>query len=990
MLFVGLLILAGIGIRNLDVSLLPDLDIPVMIIQVDAPDKSPSEVERQALAPIRRHLLTMNGIVQLATEAKWGQGEIRINFVYGWDMDKAFIETNEKVDLSLNDLSDIISRPRVIKTRAEDLPSYLLTLGFRKDHPNANFLDLSEFAREVLQRRLEQLAEVALVDIHGAEKLQVKIIPDDDRMTSLGLDARNIQQELENQDIPISSIRLKERNYEYTVQLGHPLHSIDRVREIKLVAGDRVLALSDIADVQYTSQPVSGAYVDQGKKAISLAIIKTPDASLDDLKKSLLKIIDQVRNDFPNVALDISRDQTKLLEVTISNLYVSLILGCLLAVGIVFFFYSYWRIPVLIAIVIPVSLLITLLFFKAFSVSINLLSLSGILLGLGLMIDNGIIVLDNISQDWQNGNTLSKACSAGTNEMIRPLLTSLLTTCSVFIPLVFLSGLAGALFWDQALAVSIGVLISYIVSIVLLPTLYFTLLRRKERAAIEQKNLMVHYLEGWYKNSLTFCLNHKKILTLAIILFLAATYPLLKNVVMEQFPELPEEALEIAISWNEPLRPEILSERVSNLLEGIDEPWQAHLGESQYLLNNFYDGDINRSEILLRYQEQSNSDNIRENILEKSRRLYPNAKISFYPEKTAFHMLFPTKTNTLEIHCYLPRNQNSPTNETFKKYLSVLKSKSLNKTAFRTPVLDKSYLLHLDADNMLYYEVDHRVLISELKRLLGQHTIAQITSFQYQLPVVIQGNTTSIWDAINKNAIKNKNGIRIPIKQLVDVKDHKEPRAVFAGSEGAFVPIWVQTNDHTGIEKFANEVASTVPELRVEIMNPTRENQSSIKEILFALLASILMLYFLMAAQFESLVLPMIVLLELPISLAGSIYFLWLFDASINVMSAIGMVVTIGIVINDSIIKIDTIDRMRKSSMSVIEAIHQGGLKRLNPIIMTSLTTVLAVLPFLWGDDLGSMLQRPLALSIIGGMVVGTLVSLFVIPMLYQLTNRNS
>lgn len=982
----GLLILAGIGIRNTDVSLLPDLDIPVMIIQVDAPEKSPQEVEMQVLAPLRRYLLTMNGIERLTAEGNWGHGEIRIHFVYGRDMEKAFIETNEKVDLSLNDIPRELARPRVIKTRAEDLPAYLLSLRHKQQF-GSSFLDLSEFAREVLRRRLEQLEEIALVDIHGAEKLHIEIIPDDDKLGALGLDQEIIQQEINNQNIPVSSIIIKERNYQYLVQIGHPLHSLSQLKEVKLVAGDRVLQLSDVAEVRYASQAATGAFVDQGVTAISLAIIKTPRSSLWDLEKNLRRIIEQVKADFPGLELTISRDQTRLLEVTIQTLYSSLVLGCILAVAIVFFFYGYWRIPALMAIVIPVSLLISLLFLRAFSISINMLSLSGILLGLGLMIDNGIIVLDNISQEWTSGDDLATACIRGTNEMIRPLLTSMLTTCSVFIPLMFLSGLAGALFWDQALAVSISLLISYLVSIILLPTLYFSLIKRKHIDRVRKKNQIIKYLEKWYHRGIKFVLSHKAIATLSILLFLVGLFPAMQNIQIKRFPVLPESAIEILIDWNEPVRPDIVMGRLHSIFENIPESWQAHIGEGQYLQNNFYDGKINTTEVLVRYTQQTSTAELKKSILQKIQDLFPRAIVNIAPEKTAFHMMFPEEKDKTELLCYLPQNQNTINSRLFQEYLARLKEETANHVNIQLPTSDKSYLLELNMENMLHYQVDQRILVAELKKVLGQNEITKISSFQYQLPVVVRSAPEQIEEVLFNHLIINTDNNQIPVRQLVTLKSDLEPRSVFANEEGTYLPIWIPSSDENMVMQVVDRLSAAFPEIKVDVLSRAKQNRQTIQEIIFALLASVLLLYFLMAAQFESLVLPLVVLLEIPISLAGSVYVLWLFGHSINVMSAIGMVVTMGIIINDSIIKIDTIQRMKRTGMPVREAIINGGLKRLNPIIMTSLTTILAVVPFLWGDDLGRMLQRPLALSLIGGMGIGTLVSLFVIPMVYEMLN---
>ncbi len=982
----GLLILSLLTIKDFTISLLPNIAIPRISILVDGDSYTPLEMEHKVLRPIRRYLPSIGHIDEMQSTARWGTGEIQLSFTHGTDMERVFIETHEMVDLSMDALPDDLDRPRVIKSRSEDLPTHYLSLSRRENASEQEQALLSDYATSVLRPRLEQLSEIALVDIHGIQNVQIIITPDEMKMTSLGVDQAALQQALERSNLTFGSVVIKERAYQYRVRIGDPISDIRDLQSASLFIGDRYVTIGDLADVTTGLRQQEGLFLDCGQPAVSLAIIKSPDAKLDDLEKALNQIIKEVNDERGDLELTVYRDQTSLLEATLSNLTSSLILGCLLAVGLVFFFYSQWRIPLMIGIIIPTSIVLSLLLFRIAGLSINMISLAGILLGLGLMIDNGIIVLDNISQSWQDGaHGLENACIEGTREMITPLLTSMLTTCSVFLPLSFISGIAGALFGVQALVISIGLLVSYLVSITLLPTLYYVLLHDRHRPSVIRTSSLSRSLRRAYDFGFHWMLAHPLLSSLATVLVIGLGIVLVQSIPTQRFPVLPADSFEMAMDWNEPIHPAVAHDRLNNTFDDLPAAWFAHLGTDQYLLNNLYQGDISNAHIFVRPDDPDQSDGLRA-ILATEMQAYNRAIFSFHRTKNLFEQLFPEEDQEMEIRCYFASASES---DQLRQYETFVKKLGQVVSGLHTVSYQKSYMIRPRSAQLLYYDVDPDLLIRELKRQLNQNLIFELRSFQYTVPVVIKAGQQEIEAIKHRSQIKNREGQWIPMHQLIDIAEERSQRHIYASARGRYWPVGITGAHRSQVQQIIDQMARDQPGTLLEVIDPAEQRKDFVTELALAAAVAILLLFFLMTAQFESFVQPIIILLEIPISLVGCLVTLWLFGNSINLMSMIGMIVTMGIIINDSIIKIDTINRFRHQGSHLRQAIHLGGLKRLNPIIMTSLTTILAATPFLWGSDIGSTLQRPLALSLIGGMLIGTWVSLYVIPLLYFLIYKN-
>ena len=464
MVFLACVIIGIITYATLPVSLLPDIAIPEITVQVTGDNMSARELENTAVKPVRRQLMQTGKLRDIRSETRDGSAIIRLKFDYGTNTDLAFIEVNEKIDAAMNNLPRDFRRPRVIKASAADIPVFYLNLTLKDDKPytvtdEQKFLDLSEFADNVVKRRIEQLSEVAMADMTGLMHRHVQIVPDIDKLKSASINLNDIERTLAANNIEPGSMIVRDGYYEYNIKFSSLLRTPDDVRNIYLRKDERIFQLKDLAKINVVRQAETGLSLINGKRAVTIGIIKQADETMKNLKKSLGETITDLERSYPDVEFTINRNQTELLDYTISNLKENLSLGFLLVFIVALLFLGDAQSPIVIGISMVTSLVTSFIFFYLFGQSLNIISLSGLILALGMMIDSSIIVTDIISQYRMQGTSLEDACIRGTNEVITPILSSTFTTIAVFVPLVFMSGIAGAIFFAQAFAVSVGLLV---------------------------------------------------------------------------------------------------------------------------------------------------------------------------------------------------------------------------------------------------------------------------------------------------------------------------------------------------------------------------------------------------------------------------------------------------------------------------------------------------------------------------------------------------
>lgn len=982
------LLLGIVASSRIPTSLIPDIPIPEITVQLSYPNNTARELETNVVRSLRNQLLQVASLKDIETETRDGFATLKLQFEYGTDTDFAFIETNEKVDASLNYLPRDLDRPKVIKASATDIPILNLTVSLKEDFNTEKFLELSDFTETVLKKRIEQLPDIALADISGLTKPEILVTPNAQKLQSLGINNSQLINAIKQNNFELGNLLVQNGIYQYNFKFANPLKNRTDIENIYLKIHNKLFQLKDLASVTLESAQDRGLVYSNGKRALVLSIIKQADARVYELKEALDGLTDSFVVDYPNLKFATNQDQTKLLKLSIDNLKSSLWIGSMLAVLIMFFFLKDIKSPLIIAISIPFSLIISMLLMYLFELSINIISLSGLILGVGMMIDNAIIVIDNITQKLESGRSLPKACIEGTNEIISPLISSVLTTCSVFLPLLFLSGITGALFYDQAIAVAIGLVTSLVVSIVLIPVIYKQLKNRNFK--IEkwfQLNVKTQQIDSWYEKGYHFFFERKWLvfgisgisILIAIILFKTMNY--------SQLPIINQNEAIVQIDWNENINVHENQQRIGDLFskELALQTVFSQVGEQQFLLQRENAKSFSEATIYIKTTTVKELETIEDSISKSIKVAYPNAAITVNPPKNIFEYLFGGDKEQLIAHISSRNSLEVPREEHLNEITSLLAGKTISEIP-----LKQTAFIEIQHENVLLYNVAYTDVINELKTAFNQNFIDNLKTAQKFIPIKLQYDVVAFENIINHLFVKNKDKQLIAVRNLIKMYPAQQYKTIKANRKGEFLSYSIVTNNNNSKEQLEeiNSAFKNKEKFNVEYSGSYFDMEELGNELLTVIVVAILLLYFIMAAQFESLWQPIIILLEIPIDIGGALLLLWLFGGTINVMAAIGIVVMSGVIINDSILKLHTINLLRKQGHEIKAAIKLGGKLRLKPILMTSLTTILALMPFLFIDGLGAELQKPLALTVIGGMLIGTFISLYFIPLMYYLLSK--
>lgn len=1002
----GILILGIYAFGFIPVSLMPDIDVPEITVQVEADNMSARQLEDAIVKPLRYRLMQVSHLKDIKSETSKASGIIRLSFTHGTNIDYAFIEVNEKIDRIMGSLPKTVKRPKVIKASATDIPVFYLNMSINEAENNVEnttnqtnnlypvsqeFIDFNRFTNQVIRKRIEQVNEVAMVDISGLVSSEILIIPNQNKLDALGIRLEDLESSIKRNDLDIGSLLIKDNQYQYDVRLGNSLNTIKDIESVYINHNNRVFQLKELAEVIEHPQKRTGLFLSQGDEAVTMAIIKQSDAKMNDLKASLNTLIEALKKDYPHINFSITRDQTKLLDYAINNLFQSLLWGMLLAFIVMFFFLKNITSPLLIGISIPTSIIVCLLFFHLLNISINIISLSGLVLGIGLMIDNSIIVIDNITQYRERGHNLSKACIIGTTEVIKPLLSSALTTCAVFIPLVFLSGVSGALFYDQAMAISIGLFISFFVSITLLPVLYRLFHLRKTNASNKMNRFLtkintVNYALV-YEKGFRWVMRKQRVSWGISLLLLVAAIILFTALPKSQMPQFSSTETVLTIDWNEPINIDENKRRVIDLLKPVTKDLinqTALVGKQQFLLDKNADAKTSETTIYFQTKSQTALFKVMETLKDNLVLAFPDANYNYEDVDNIFSLIFSDKEAPLVARLRHVENLGSQQNDQLKTIWFQIQS-NLNDITLKPIAWEDHITLIADQEKLITYNVASSTLFNTLRSAFNAREILSITDNQNFVPVILGNQTKHLNAILNETTVKAKDSAVFQIKNFIKTVKAKDLKTITGGTEGEYFPVEFNVNDNQ-VESTINKVKDIVSHnswFDVNFSGSFFSNKELMGELKIVLLISLVLLYFILASQFESFVLPLIILLEVPIDLAGAFLFLKLFGMSINLMSMIGLVVMSGIIINDSILKVDTIIQLQRQGFSLIKALLVAGQRRLKPILMTSLTTILALIPLLFSSGLGAELQAPLAVALIGGMLLGTLVSLYFIPLCY-------
>lgn len=789
--FLGALVLGLVVGRTLPVGLLPEAPIPQITVQISYPNTSARELEDAVVQPLRNQLLQVGRLEDIESRTRNNDARITLTFAFGTDTDLAFIEVNEKIDQVASLLPRDLERPRVVKANVADIPVLYLSLTPAPDgEAAASPLELSDFARAVVKRRIEQLPQVAFVDLSGYAEPEVAILPRPDLLRAAGLQARDLERIITDNNLELGSILVQDGQYQYNVRFQSALHNPKDIEELYFRHEGRLLQIADVAEVRLQPRTPRGAYRYNDRPGIVLTVRKQADAQLFALQRDFEVLLADLRAQYPQLNFAVTHDQSELLRVSIDNLLGSLGYGALFAFLILFVFFREWRAPLLIGIAVPLALVIAFLGFYFAGLTVNVISLAGLILGVGLMIDNSIIVIENIRQQRRMGYSLSEACVRGGEEVIRPLLSSALTTCSVFLPLVFLSGIAGALFYDQAVSISIALGSSLVVAYVLLPTVMQVVSRQSindsPQSGAHNPQLGGHgegksgY--GWYLKSVDLVLDRRWLTVAVFFAFVGSAVYWMEEIPKERFPQLTRPALEVAIDWNEAIDLQENERRVQGLLGHFDTlvtVSNAFIGEQQFLLSE-EEPALNEVQLVL-YQDSLPLPVFRERLLAYLQQTYPRAVVSARPLRNLFDEIFGAEQPPLVAQVQSARDRATPAPDEAAPLLDFLRAEGYDS---ELPAREALYAIRIQRAEALRYQVPVDQVFSALRTLFSQNNIGTLRSAGRSMPIVVGSRMDSFYRQLNEATVANEGGERLPLRYFIAVDRTEAYKELTAGRAG--------------------------------------------------------------------------------------------------------------------------------------------------------------------------------------------------------------
>ncbi|MBN2246686.1 MAG: efflux RND transporter permease subunit [Candidatus Aminicenantes bacterium] len=1063
MFFLAVVLLGFVSLRELSVDLLPDINYPRLSVITQYNGVAPEEIETLITQPLEAAVSRIPGIRRVESVSKEDVSYMTLEFAWGTDMDFAMLHTRENLDSAL--LPDDVEDPTIIPLDPASKPIMVLSVSGAR-----SLLELKEFSEELIKPRLEQIDGIGSAEIAGGVEREIQVEVDPRLMTLYGLSIDEIAGRISafNRNLQGGSIR--KGRFKYALRIVGEYEVVGEIEEINLKTTESggVIRLKDVAKVRDSIKERQGITRLNGEESIGILVRKESGANTVEVTKLAREVMDEIRNENAGIKIMMVSEQAKYIESAISSVLNSILLGGILAFFVLFLFLQDLKTPVLIAVVIPISIIATfnLLFYR--DITLNIMSLGGLALGVGMLVDNSIVVSESIFRHRTLGKALEEAAFIGTKEVGMAVTASTLTTVSVFLPVIYVHGVAGQLFKDQALTVTFALISSLVVSLTLLPMMAsrkfggipsVEFKKSIDEPAGEKKSakksklgfllwpykgfrwliyilvkgiakiftflfsfisqlilLLLHYIslpfrpltkkvfklynraysnfEDRYHKGLVWSLNNKGKVFFISLLFLVITILILTLIPRELMPKPKSSSFEIHLKTPIDYSLEQSSDVVSSL-----EKWMQYQDDIQASFSQIGivsgmesmnpDVSLNSAKIYVEVKKTAMIEHVIESLRRKMDQ-YPGLSYSIVKEQSTLSQFLAF--STAEVGIKIKGNDLTVLGGLAETLMARLKN--LEGIADINSNLGEGkpeFLVSIKKTALEKYNIAPGQIGDFLVNAVRGKTATQFKEMEknYDVVVRLEENTReNIESLMDEQIVLGKT--RIPLRELASYEITIGPKEIRREDQQREVIVTANLRGKK-ISQVIPEIENVLNSLdlprsyRVVLSGEQEEMQKSFRSLIFALGLAVLLVYMIMAAQFESLLHPFLILFTLPMGLTGAVWALFLTGQTINVISIIGIVVLAGIVVNDAIVKIDYTNQLRKKGLGLREAIMEASRVRLRPILMTTFTTAIGLFPMSLGLGRGSELQQPLAIAVIGGLLLATFLTLLLIPLSYEL-----
>ena len=1000
-------VLGATSLSRLRIDLLPEIETTTLSIRTEYTGASPEVVERLITQFIEEIASSVPGVEEITSVSSEGSSIVTVRFTWGTNVDSAAIDMQSAIENGLRRLPDDV-RPRIFKFDINQFPVVLLGVASDMDP-----VDLSSLIDDELRVRFSRVPGVAQVDIWGGfdREIRIELLPE--RIKALGISLNSIRQILMNANIDLPAGRIEQGLFESTLRAPAQFSTLDEIRNTVVTWQDGApVLLSQVADVRDTYEELRRIIRINNETGVRLAIRKQPEANTVEVAQGVFAEIDRINRDYPQVNVVPVIDQGNFIERSIANVTRSVIYGGGLAVIVLLVFLRNIRSTVVIALSIPISVIATfaLIYFGGFT--LNLMTLGGLALGVGMMVDSSVVVLENIfrRQDEDNEDPVT-ASIAGANEVAAAIVASTLTTLVIFLPMAFIQGIAGILFQELALVVVFALVCSLMVSLSLVPMLASKLLTSPEHRHEARKPWMdtlatriedqFKEIDRQYRDLLLSVLKRPWwTVAAAVILLLSSTF-LLRYIGNEFLP--PSDEGEVRISGEMEVGTRLtlvdeLSKRVESIVvEAVPEKtaWVTSIGASRR------GGSFSRMDMRLSLTPATERDRSNVEIANALRReldgKIPGMTVRTRAPQGQFllnRLLGGDEGFTVEVRGFDLERLDQIANDFAERMRDI---PGVTDVQLSSDIGLPQQEVRIDREKASALGFQPADIARFLETTMAGSTAGdfQVDGNSFPIRMQLRNAEQLSPEEILDLTLTNPAGRQVALRNLLTIESGTGPLLIQRKEQQRYVDVNanISGRDTGSIAQDVQDIISdtVLPEgYALRIAGNYEEQQQSRNELLLSLGLALLFVYMVLACQYESLVNPFIVMAAVPMAAIGVLVTLFLTNTTLNLQSYIGCIMLAGIVVNNAILLVDQSSQLVKQGQSVRDAVAEAGRRRLRPILMTTLTTILALIPLALGIGEGADAQAPLARAVVGGLAGATLITLLLIPVVFTLVHGGS
>lgn len=982
-----IVLMGFVGLKFLGVRLYPAIDPPVITVQTSYTGADAEIIESQITEPLEKSLNGIEGVKTITSQSSIGNSRITVEFDLSADLEKAANDVRDKVSQAMRSLpQDIDAAPTVTKADANSDPIIMLFVR----SSSMNDIELSDYAENVLMERLQTIPGISSVAIWGQQKPAMRLWLDPNKLASFKLTAYDVNQALIKENVEMPGGKIRGNETELTVKTFGRLETEEDFNNLILRQTDnQIIRLRDVGEAILGAQnEETGASVN-GSTGVVLALVPLPGANDIEIADEFYKRLDQINETLPeDMELIIGRDRSVFVRQSVKDVVETLLIAISLVVLIIFLFFRDWIIALRPLIDIPVSLIGTFFVMYLFGYSINVLTLLGIVLATGLVVDDGIVVTENIFKRRERGMNIWQAAFEGTREIFFAVVSTSLTLAIVFIPVIFLQGFTGRLFREFGIVVAFAVLISALVSLTLTPVLNIKLGGARSHHSkfyLATEPFFVG-LEKGYRRLLSFFITRKWIalvIILSCIVMIVLFWFTLKS---ELAPDEDRSVIRTFITTPE-------GSEYSSTRDITDRIAQINIDsvpEVKNLLARYSPGSINGGFVLLFLKDPSERKASQKQIYERLTKIYrtiPDARIIASQEPT----ITTSYSRGLPVQFVLQNLDFEKLRTTLPKFLEEAQASPVFSNVdidlkFNKPELN----IKVDRQKATSLGVNEKDISDALNYAFSGGRSGYFLRNNKQYFVIIQFNRQNRNDPtdISSLYLRNNAGKMIQLDNLVSIEESSTPPVLFHYNRYKSATVSANMAEGKTLGEGIDEMKRIADNILDDSFNtalygPSRDFAESKSNISFALLLALLLIYLILAAQFESFIDPFIIMLTVPMAIAGAMLSLWIFGHTLNIFSEIGILLLIGIVTKNGILIVEFANQKQKTGMTKRIAAYEAAVARFRPIIMTSLATIFGALPIALALGAGATSRIPLGIVVVGGLLFSLLLTLFVIPVTY-------